>query len=71
MNYFGTSEISAEEREDVVVFDGVINTGTSAEPVYETNTVAVPLAHGPAASEGEFYRRRYGFDRSISFGWRQ
>lgn len=61
MNYFGTSDISAEERNDVVVFDGVVNAGTADEPNYVPNTVAVPLAYGPAASEGEFYRRRYGF----------
>ena len=64
MNYFGTSEISAAEREDVVVFEGVVVTGTDDDGNITStapNTVAVPLAHGPAASEGEFYRRRYGF----------
>lgn len=61
MDYFGTSQLSADERNDTKVFDGVINTGTTDNPVYVENDIAVPVAHSPTASEGEFYRRRYGF----------
>ncbi|WP_229239839.1 SusC/RagA family TonB-linked outer membrane protein [Echinicola soli] len=61
MDYFGTSQLSADERNDKIVFDGVINTGTSDNPVYVENDISVPIAQSPTASEGEFYRRRYGF----------
>ncbi len=54
INYFGTSKISADERNDVVIFDGVTEDGTP-------NNTPVALAYSPTASEGEFYRRRYGF----------
>lgn len=54
LNYFGTSQLSADERNDVIVFDGVLADGTP-------NTIPVAIAQSPAASEGEFYRRRYGF----------
>ncbi len=62
IDYFGTSLQSAEERDDVVVFNGVVNTGTAEEPVYVANDVAVGLAEGdPNASFSSFYRVRYGF----------
>ena len=54
VNYFGTSQLSADERNDVIVFDGVTADGA-------VNTTPVAIAYGPTASEGEFYRRRYGF----------
>ncbi len=63
MSYFGTSELSADERNDVVVFDGVVNTGTAEDPKYEQNTTAVALAD-PAAGLGGYYRVRYGFGYS-------
>ena len=63
MNYFGTTKQSADERDDVVVFDGVVNTGTSENPVYEQNNTAVPLAN-PATGLGSYYRVRYGFGYS-------
>lgn len=62
VNYFGTSEISATERDDVVVFDGVQNTGTAEEPVYVENNTAVALGSAdPTASFSSYYRVRYGF----------
>jgi hypothetical protein len=60
MNYFGTSKQSADERDDVVVFEGVQNVGTDSEPIYETNETAVALAD-PNAGLGSYYRVRYGF----------
>ena len=54
INYFGTSQISADERNDVVIFEGVTEEGA-------VNNKPVALAYSPTASEGEFYRRRYGF----------
>jgi len=54
INYFGTSQQSAIERNDVVIFDGVTEDGTP-------NNTPVAIAQSPTASEGEFYRRRYGF----------
>ena len=59
MDYFGTSARSADEREDVVVFNGVVNTGTEDEPVYVENTTAVALAN--EADVNQSYRVRYGF----------
>ncbi len=64
INYFGTSEQSAVERDDVVTFDGVVQTGTDDEgnPIYSENTTAVALAE--ADLNGSFassYRVRYGF----------
>ncbi len=62
INYFGTSELSAEERDDVVVFNGVVNTGTADEPVYEANTTPVALADPSSPNGvGDYYRVRYGF----------
>ena len=62
IDYFGTSQQSADERNDVVVFDGVINKGTAAEPNYVPNDVAVGIAEADAsASFSSFYRVRYGF----------
>lgn len=62
MDYFGTSALSADERGDVVVFDGVVNTGSDENPTYVPNTQAVALASAdPAASYTSFYRVRYGF----------
>ena len=60
MNYFGTSQQSADERDDVVTFEGVVNTGTADEPVYAENTTAVSLAD-PNGGVGSYYRVRYGF----------
>ena len=60
MNYFGTSQQSADERDDVVTFEGVVNTGTADEPVYVENTTAVSLAD-PNGGVGSYYRVRYGF----------
>ncbi len=62
IDYFGTSEQSAVERNDVIVFDGVQNTGTADEPVYVENNTAVAIAQAdPNASFSSFYRVRYGF----------
>ncbi|MEE9437487.1 MAG: SusC/RagA family TonB-linked outer membrane protein, partial [Saprospiraceae bacterium] len=62
INYFGTSELSADERDDVVVFDGVMNTGSADEPIYVENTTAVALGHADeTASFSDYYRVRYGF----------
>lgn len=62
MNYFGTSELSAAERDDVVVFDGVVNNGTAESPDYQTNTTAVALGEADGSSSfSSFYRVRYGF----------
>lgn len=62
INYFGTSQQSADERDDVVVFDGVVNTGTADEPVYVENNTPVSLAD-PTSTNGQndYYRVRYGF----------
>lgn len=62
IDYFGTSAQSADERNDVIVFDGVVNTGTADEPVYVENDNAVAIAQAdPNASFSSFYRVRYGF----------
>jgi len=62
MDYFGTSQQSADERNDVVVFDGVVNVGTTEEPSYQENTTAVALASADSgASSSAYYRFRYGF----------
>jgi len=62
INYFGTSQISADERDDVVVFDGVVNTGTAEAPNYVENTTPVALGEADGtASFSSFYRVRYGF----------
>ena len=62
MNHFGTSALSAVEREDVVIFDGVVNTGTADEPVYVDNNTPVALADTQNVDgEDGYYRRRYGF----------
>lgn len=63
MGYFGMTEQSAAERNDVVVFDGVVNTGTAEDPKYEQNSTAVALAD-PANGLGSYYRVRYGFGYS-------
>ena len=63
MGYFGKTEQSAAERNDVVVFDGVVNTGTAESPVYVENNTAVALAD-PNAGLGGYYRTRYGFGYS-------
>jgi len=60
INYFGTSQQSADERNEVVVFPGVQNIGTAAEPVYTTNATPVALANA-ADGLGSYYRVRYGF----------
>ncbi len=62
INYFGTSKLSADERNDIVVFNGVVNTGTADEPNYVPNETAVALGSAdPTASFPSFYRVRYGF----------
>lgn len=53
IDYFGTSQVSADERNDVVVFNGLLPDGTP-------NNIAVPLAN-PEAGLGTYYRVRYGF----------
>jgi len=53
INYFGTSELTGERREDVVVFDGVTAEGTP-------NNTPVALAD-PAGGLGAIYWVRYGF----------
>ena len=53
MNYFGVSQLSADERGQTIIFEGVTFDGS-------TNTKVVELA-GPTISENEFFRRRYGF----------
>ncbi len=61
-NYFGTSKLSGDEREDVVVFDGVVNVGTAESPDYQPNTTAVALGSADeTATFSSFYRVRYGF----------
>lgn len=62
MNYFGTSQLSADERNDVVVFPGVVNEGTTENPNYVTNNIPVALGQAdPTASFSSFYRVKYGF----------
>ncbi len=62
MNYFGTSQLSADERGDVVVFEGVVNTGSTENPVYETNSLPVALGDADeSVGFGEYYRVKYGF----------
>ena len=64
INYFGTSQLSADERDDVVIFDGVVQTGTDGEgnPTYGDNNTPVAIASAdPNASFTSFYRVRYGF----------
>ncbi len=53
MNYFGVSELTGEKRDEVVVFDGVMEDGTP-------NNTPVALAD-PAAGLGANYWVRYGF----------
>ncbi|MFT4760707.1 MAG: TonB-linked SusC/RagA family outer membrane protein [Paraglaciecola sp.] len=57
MNYFGTSQQSADERDDVVVFDGVQE---QADGSFAENNTPVALAN-PADGLGGNYRLRYGF----------
>lgn len=54
LDYFGTSKQSADERNDVIVFDGVLEDGTP-------NNIPVAIAQSPTSSEAQFYRRRFGF----------
>jgi hypothetical protein len=54
IDYFGTSQQSADERNDIVVFEGVLADGTP-------NTIPVPIAQSPTSSDNQFYRVRYGF----------
>ena len=62
IDYFGTSASSADERDDVVIFDGVQQTGTDGEgnPVYTENNTPYALAN-PADGLGSYYRVKYGF----------
>lgn len=62
MDFFGTSAKSGDQREDIVVFDGVKQIGISGEgtPIYTENDIAVGLADTNKA-EGDIYWRRYGF----------
>jgi len=53
IDYFGSSQQSADERNDRVVFPGVLESG-------EPNTQEVALAD-PANGIGSYYRVRYGF----------
>lgn len=54
IDYFGTSQVSADERNDVIIFDGVTADGSP-------NNTPVAIAYSPTSSEPQFYRRRYGF----------
>ncbi|MCP3932069.1 MAG: TonB-dependent receptor, partial [Bacteroidetes bacterium] len=56
MNYFGVTKQSAEERNDVVVFEGIHEDGSP-------NTTAVALAN-PGEGLGSYYRVRNGFGYS-------
>lgn len=60
INYFGTSAASADERDDVVIFDGVQNVGTAENPEYVENNTPYALAN-PADGLGSYYRVKYGF----------
>ena len=60
IDYFGTSQTSADLREQTVVWDGVVNIGTADEPNYVANTKEVAYAD-PAAGVGGSYWARYGF----------
>lgn len=60
INYFGTSKQSADERNDVVIFDGVQNVGTAENPEYVKNNTPYALANA-ADGLGSFYRVKYGF----------
>lgn len=52
MDYFGVSQLSADERGQSIVFEGVTENGT-------INTQSVELAN-PTRSISEYYRLRYG-----------
>jgi len=54
MNDFGTSKLSADERDDVVIFDGVLADGTP-------NNIPVALADPTIGGYSNTYRKRYGF----------
>ncbi len=56
MSYFGVSQQSADERNDVVVFDGVLEDGTA-------NNIPVAMTD-PNQGLGSYYRVRYGFGYS-------
>jgi len=60
IDYFGTSKATGDQRNDVVVFDGVINQGTAENPEYVANNTAVSL-YDPANGLGANYWVRYGF----------
>jgi len=61
MSYFGMSKETETDR-DIrgYVFDGVVNTGTEENPVYEKNTTPVDFAN-PALGLGSYKWLRYGF----------
>lgn len=61
IDYFGTSAQSADERGDVVVFNGVVQTGSddAGNPTYEENSTAVSIASETDVNQN--YRVRYGF----------
>ena len=62
IDFFGTSQRSADERNDIVVFPGVVNVGSAESPNYVENNIPVALAQAdPEASSNAFYRTRYGF----------
>ncbi|MGB3618226.1 MAG: SusC/RagA family TonB-linked outer membrane protein [Catalinimonas sp.] len=59
--YFGVTQRTADERELTgVVIDGVVNTGTAAEPNYVPNQKQVDFAN-PAQGLGSYRWVRYGF----------
>lgn len=61
MDYFGTSQVSADDRNNPeFTFEGVVNTGTAEEPNYVPNDQSVLLAN-PAVGVASQYRVRYGF----------
>ncbi len=61
MSYFGMSKETETDRDiKGYVFDGVVNTGTEENPVYEKNTTPVDFAN-PALGLGSYKWLRYGF----------
>jgi len=61
MSYFGMSKETETDRNiKGYVYDGVVNTGTADNPVYEENTTPVDFAN-PALGLGSYKWTRYGF----------
>jgi TonB-linked SusC/RagA family outer membrane protein len=61
MNYFGVTEETGTDRNvQGYIFDGVVNVGTTEDPVYEQNNTPVDFAD-PAFGVGGTKWTRYGF----------